>query len=174
MVLRVWLTRGCGSLTLPASQEGIYCCVTSPGKYQNSVRSMVSTECVSLLYHVLNVCAKSCVTLCNPMGYSLPGSSVYGILQARILEWVAMFSSRESSWPTDKTPRLKFPALAGRFFTTGTTWEAHCKVKKSSWTIISWEPSIIIIIIIPFLMFFKVSLKAPPTYFIKFPLSSCF
>ena len=33
---------------------------------------------------------QSCPTLCNPMDYSLPGSSVHGILQARILEWVAM------------------------------------------------------------------------------------
>ena len=36
-------------------------------------------------------------TLCNPMDYSLPGSSVHGILQARILEWVAISFSRESS-----------------------------------------------------------------------------
>ena len=46
------------------------------------------------------MCAKSlqlCPTLCNPMDYSLPGSSVHGILQARILEWVSMPSSRESS-----------------------------------------------------------------------------
>ena len=35
-----------------------------------------------------------CLTLCDPMDYSLPGSSVHGILQARILEWVAMTSSR--------------------------------------------------------------------------------
>ena len=41
--------------------------------------------------------------LCNPMDYSLPGSSVHGILQARILEWVAMPSSRGSSWPRDRT-----------------------------------------------------------------------
>ena len=38
--------------------------------------------------------AQSCLTLCNPMDCSLPGSSVHGILQARILEWVAMPSSR--------------------------------------------------------------------------------
>ena len=38
-------------------------------------------------------------TLCSPMDYSPPGSSVHGILQARILEWVAMPSSRGSSWP---------------------------------------------------------------------------
>ena len=37
---------------------------------------------------------ESWLTLCNPMDCSLPGSSVHGILQARILEWVAMFSSR--------------------------------------------------------------------------------
>ena len=45
-------------------------------------------------------CAKSlqsCLTLCNPMDCSPPGSSVQGILQARILEWVALPSSRESS-----------------------------------------------------------------------------
>ena len=37
---------------------------------------------------------KSCLTLCNPVDCSPPGSSVHGILQARILEWVAMPSSR--------------------------------------------------------------------------------
>ena len=36
---------------------------------------------------------------CNPVDYSLPGSSVHGILQAKILEWVAISSSRGSSWP---------------------------------------------------------------------------
>ena len=42
---------------------------------------------------------QSCLTLCQPMHYSLPGSSIHGILQARILEWVAMPSSRQS-FPT--------------------------------------------------------------------------
>ena len=52
------------------------------------------------------VCAKSfqsCLTLCNPRGCSPPGSSVHGILQARILEWVAMPSSMGSSQPRDWT-----------------------------------------------------------------------
>ena len=40
-----------------------------------------------------------CPTLCNPMNYSLPGSSVHGIVQARILEWVATPFSRGSSRP---------------------------------------------------------------------------
>ena len=46
---------------------------------------------------------QSCLTLCDPMDHSPPGSSVHEILQARILEWVAMPSSRGSSWPRDWT-----------------------------------------------------------------------
>ena len=46
---------------------------------------------------------KLCLTLCNHMGCSPPGSSVHGISQARILEWVNIFSSRGSSWPRDWT-----------------------------------------------------------------------
>ena len=62
---------------------------------------------------------QSCPTLRSPVGCSVPGSFVHGILQARILERVAISSSRESSQPRDS------PALAGRFFTTSTTWEAQ-------------------------------------------------
>ena len=47
--------------------------------------------------------AQSCLSLCNPIDYSSPGSSVHGILQARILEWVAKPSSRGSSGPRDQT-----------------------------------------------------------------------
>ena len=46
--------------------------------------------------------AQSCPTLCDPMGCSLPGSFIHGILQARILEWVAISFSRGSSQPTIK------------------------------------------------------------------------
>ena len=52
------------------------------------------------------VCVKSlqsCLTLCNPMDYSLPGFFVHEILQARILEWVAIPFSRGSSGPRDQT-----------------------------------------------------------------------
>ena len=52
------------------------------------------------------MCAKllqSCLTLCNPMDCTLPGSSVHGFLQARILEWVAFILSRGFSWPRDQT-----------------------------------------------------------------------
>ena len=46
---------------------------------------------------------QSCLTLCDSMNSSLPSSSVHGILQARILEWVAIPFSRGSSWPADWT-----------------------------------------------------------------------
>ena len=46
---------------------------------------------------------QSCLTLCEPLDYSLPGSSVHGILQARILEWVAIPSSRGCNQPRDWT-----------------------------------------------------------------------
>ena len=51
--------------------------------------------------HVCMLSHFSHVRLCEPMDCGLPGSSVYGILQARILEWVAISSSRGSSLPTD-------------------------------------------------------------------------
>ena len=61
------------------------------------------------------------------MDCSLPGSSVLGILQARILEWVAMPSSRGSSQPRDQT---QVSHIAGRFFTVWDTREALTLSKK--------------------------------------------
>ena len=57
--------------------------------------------------------AQSCLTLCNPIDCSPPGSSVDGILQVRILEWVAISFPRGSSWPRDWT---HVSCIAGRFF----------------------------------------------------------
>ena len=56
-----------------------------------------------------------CLTLCNPINCSPSGSSVHGILQARILEWFAMPSSRESSWPRDRTHVSCGSWIAGGF-----------------------------------------------------------
>ena len=58
------------------------------------------------------------IQFCDPMDCSLPGSSVHGILQARILQWVAMPSSRGSSWPRDQTHISCGSCTAGGFFTT--------------------------------------------------------
>ena len=76
----------------------------------------------------VHACTKSlqlCLTLCNPMDCSRPGSSVHGIVQARILEWVAMAFTRGSSWPRDWTCISKSVALTGGFFTTSVPWEAQ-------------------------------------------------
>ena len=79
-------------------------------KYKCS-RSVVSD---SLWLHGV---AQSCPTLCNPMDCSLPGSSVHGILQARVLEWLAVSFSRRSSQPRDRT---RVSSIPGR-----TPWILH-------------------------------------------------
>ena len=71
------------------------------------------------------MCAKSlrsCLTLCDPVDCNPPGSSVHGIRQARILEWVAVPSSRGSSRPRDQTHISSVSCLGG-FLTTSATWE---------------------------------------------------
>ena len=55
--------------------------------------------------------------------YSLPVSSVHGILEARMLEWVSMASSRRSSWPRDRIYVSHVFCIAGRFLTTSATRE---------------------------------------------------
>ena len=65
--------------------------------------------------------AQSCPTLCDSMDCSLPGSSVHGIFQARVLEWIAIAFSRGSSWPRDRT---RVSRIAGRRFTVWATREA--------------------------------------------------
>ena len=73
----------------------------------------------------MHVCAKSfqsCLTLCIPMDCSPPGSSVHGILQARILERVAI-RSRGSSWPRYWT-HISCLLHCRWIFTTSTTWAA--------------------------------------------------
>ena len=76
--------------------------------------------------------AYACVLRCSvvsdfrqPYGYSLPGSAVYGILQARILEWVAICSSRGSSQPKDWTCISCVSCIGRRILYHWATWEAH-------------------------------------------------
>ena len=68
------------------------------------------------------VVAQSCPTLCDPMDCSLPGSSIHGIFQARVLEWVAISFSRRSSWLRDRT---RVSRIVGRCFTIWATREVH-------------------------------------------------
>ena len=76
--------------------------------------------CSAVLCHA----AQSCPTLWDPVDCSPPGFSVHGVLQARILEWVAMPPFRGSSEPRDQT-HVSFISCVGRWVpTTNTTWEA--------------------------------------------------
>ena len=70
-----------------------------------------------------------CLTLGDPKDCSPPGSSVHGILQARILEWVAIPLSRGSSWPRDRT---QVSHIAGRFLTMWATREANAIEKNKT------------------------------------------
>ena len=74
------------------------------------------------------VCAQSCPTICDPIDSSLPGSSVHGTFQARILEWDAISYSRGSSRSRDWTC-ISYVSWIGRWilFHWG-TWEARCRV----------------------------------------------
>ena len=66
--------------------------------------------------------AQLCPTLCDPINCSPPGSSVHGILQARVLEWVAISFSRGSSQPRD---RIRVSCIAGRCFILWATREVR-------------------------------------------------
>ena len=94
VIRKIQLVPFAGEQNLVTSQEGL-----------QTVRGMV---CVCLA-------AQLCLTFCDPMDCSLLGSSVHGLLQARILEWVAIFSSKRVSQPRDRTHGS---CTDRRFFTT--------------------------------------------------------
>ena len=102
--------------------------------------------------------AQSCLTLCNPVDCSPPGSSVHGILQARILEQVAISFCRGSSQPRDGSGVSWVSCITGRFFTTVPPGEA-CQVAKLSSSKLSrhqnqdwakemrcWQPNILCVL----------------------------
>ena len=95
--------------------------------------------------------SQSCLTLCDPVDCSLPVSSVHGIFQARVLEWVAISFSRGSSQPRDQT---WVSHTAGRHFTiwaTGSKQEKeyvkaiYCHpayvtyMQSTSWEMLGWR-----------------------------------
>ena len=117
--------------------------------------------------------AQSCLTLCDPMDCSLPGSSIHGIFQARVLEWVAISFSRGSSWPRDRIPVSR---VISRCFTVWATREVlvqgrkrknYCSIAMSSNLLsdlllyrrglISWQTEVIF-----FLWICVISITNPP------------
>ena len=92
-------------LKLLAWQKSESWIILGLGKMQAATRNVNWYSHSSKLYTACCCCLviKSCLTLCYPTDWSLLGSSVHGIFQARILEWVAISFSRGSSWPRDQT-----------------------------------------------------------------------
>ena len=94
---------------------------------------------IHVIYNIHNMHTQSCLTLCDPMDWSPPGSSVHGIFQVRILEWVAMPSSRGFSWPRDQTCISCVSCIGRQILYCWTTWEAWedviflCKINKNLW-----------------------------------------
>ena len=89
--------------------------------------------------------AQSCPTHCDPLDCSPPGSSVHGVFQARILEWVVFSFSMGSSQPRGRTHVTPSPALAIRFFTAAPpgklsllTLFPHLHVLSHSY--LTWKP----------------------------------
>ena len=81
-------------------------------------RSVSESKNCCFFYDCCCLVAQSCPTLCDPVDCSLPGSSVHGISQVRMLEWVAICFSRGSSWSRVRAESFVSPTLPGRFFTT--------------------------------------------------------
>ena len=87
------------------------------------------------------MCTQLCLTLCGPMECSLPGSSVHGIFQARILGWIAIPHSGDLPNPGTEPMSPSSPALAGRFFTTSATWEPF--VPEAGHKILMWRGALL-------------------------------
>ena len=81
----------------------------------------MAVSCVSLIKFQGNKCSQLCLTLCDPVDCSPPGSPVQRIFQARILEWITISFSRGSSWTRDRT---QVSHIAGRHINLCTTREA--------------------------------------------------
>ena len=95
--------------------------------------------CIYICVCVYTQLLQSCPILCDPVDCSLPSSSVHGILQARILMWVAISFSRGSSWPPD--PRIKpafpVPPVLQMSSLPLSHWEARIYVYQFSRSVVS-------------------------------------
>ena len=95
-----------------------------------SITIEITIYSIAIYYHHLfvmcTILIQSYPTLCNPMDCCPRGSSVHGISQARVVEWVVISCSRGSSPPRDQT-FVSCISCIGRFFTTSATWEAPPK-----------------------------------------------
>ena len=114
-----WVIRSGASLLVSTLSSSVFASFPSWQATHNHSDAQVSQQC----YGLPCVClvTQSCPTLWDPMDCSPPGSSIRGIFQARVLEWVAMPSSRGSYKPRDQT---QVSCIAGGSFTSQATREA--------------------------------------------------
>ena len=109
--------------SLPSGRKTFSCLYWTPKILQ--VLAWISFPWPGIFYACVRVLRRfSCARLCDPMDYSLPGFCVHGILQARLLEWVAVPSPGCLPDSGIEPLSLMSPEWAGRFFTSSTTWEA--------------------------------------------------
>ena len=87
------------------------CVVISFSRGSSQTRERTQVSCIA--HRFSSVQSLSCVWLCDPMDHSMPGPSVHGISQVRILEWVAISYSKGSSRPKDQT-QFSFVSCIGR------------------------------------------------------------
>ena len=127
----------CGSINLQKTQDLCWVIGAFMKAKEGSLRTSLCNSngaCKHLSQrfelYMWEVCAQSYPTLCDSMNCSPPGSSVHGVLQARILEWITMPSSRGSSRPRDRTGISCVSCTAGGFSTHWATWEAHTNLWK--------------------------------------------
>ena len=112
------------------SRSYMTCLLRSSSLASQRSPGIASTICLLDGMQIKIMCVCSCIreraylcpTLCDPMDCSPPSSSVHGISQARILEWVAMSSSRESSRPRDRT---RISCIGRQIHYHWATWEAQ-------------------------------------------------
>ena len=101
------------TLTLPSQGSALRAVMTSPG----AIYLRDPQVCLCMWAKSIQLC----LTLCDPIDGSPTDPSVHGTLQARILEWVSVPSSKDIPDPGIKPESLMSPTLAGRFFTTSAT-----------------------------------------------------
>ena len=167
----IQFSRSCPSLTLASKVHHLHQPHISTGLLPcgTQIDLCYVHECVCVLCHF-----SLCLTLCNTMDCSLPGSSVHGITQARILEWVAISSSRESSQPRDQTCISHISCITGGFFTHWSTWEAQpeiwriqikgtglCHLGTPDLTTSVWQPGTLLLHLLVILPSLKLETAVP-------------
>ena len=120
-----WTAAHQASLSFTISQCLIRFMSTESMKLTNHLILYSTAKWISYTYIYVQMLSSSVVSLCDSMDCSPPGSSVHGIFQARILEWVAISSSRGSLRPRDWTCVSYISCIGRQILYHWATWEAH-------------------------------------------------